>query len=220
MLKQAISYFIPFTKKIKTKFNGILEVRWINGRKVLDTQNANYSYGSAQRILKYSLEKIDLSTVSDILLLGLGGGSVIRSLRESFGYKGKITAVDLDPEIIRIAQDEFGISEDTTLSIECDDALDYITRTKSKFDLIIIDLFIDNKVPDKFLSVIFWGKIASKINENGYMIFNSIGSIDHNIEPVKETLSQKGFELHEYDNLEGSNRLLIGKLSAEIENAL
>ena len=82
----------------------------------------------------------------------------------------------------------------------------------------MIDLFIDNKVPDKFLSVIFWEKISTKLNEGGYIIFNSIANIDHNIETVKETLNESGFELHEYDNLEGSNRLLIGKLLVDPDN--
>jgi spermidine synthase len=213
MLKQIISYFIPFSRRIKTQYNGLLEVRWINGKKVLDTSNANYSYGSAQRILKLSLEKINLENVKNLLLLGLGGGSVIKTLREHFNYIGNITAVDIDPVIIRIAEEEFGITGNESLKIECDDALDFLNRIKTKFDLMIIDLFIDNKVPDKFLSVIFWEKVSTRINEDGYLIFNTISTIDSNIEPVKNTLTMHGFDLHEYDKLEGSNRILIGKLS-------
>ncbi len=212
MFKKLISYFIPFTKKIKTQFSGLLEVRWINGHKVLDTSNANYSYGSSQRILKFALEHIELGEVENILLLGLGGGSVIKTLREHFSFAGSIVAVDIDPVIIRIAEEEFSVFENETTKIECDDALDFLKKDKNSYSLIIVDLFIDNKVPDKFLSVIFWEHICRRMKVNGFLIFNSISSVDYNIEPVKEELEGLGMTLQEFNEVEGTNRIVIGKL--------
>jgi len=105
-----LSYIYPITKKVKSKFNDTLEITWLNGKKHLNTKNANYSYGTLQEILKFGLEKIDLNKANSILLLGLGGGCVIETLLDEFNYKNKITAVDIDPSIIDIAENEFNIN--------------------------------------------------------------------------------------------------------------
>lgn len=62
---------------------------YVNGKKVLDTENANYSYGSLQKILEIGLTKVNLKNVENLLLLGMGGGSIIHSLRNTFEYTKK-----------------------------------------------------------------------------------------------------------------------------------
>jgi len=89
----------------------------IKGKKVLDTKNTNYSYGSLQRVMRYSLNQIDLQHVKSILILGLGGGSVVKTIREEKQFTGKITAIEIDPVIIQIAESEFGIGSDEKTAI-------------------------------------------------------------------------------------------------------
>lgn len=60
-MKRFLSYIWPITKRIESAVNGTLEITWINGKKILDTKNANYSYGSLQRILKFGLSKIEVT---------------------------------------------------------------------------------------------------------------------------------------------------------------
>ncbi len=79
-----LSYIFPITKKIESEYNGTLEITWHNGKKHLNTKNANYSYGSLQKILKIGLQKIDLTNCKNILILGLGAGSVIETLDKRF----------------------------------------------------------------------------------------------------------------------------------------
>ena len=106
-----LSFFYPITRKVKSDYNGTIEITWYNGKKQLNTKNANYSYGSLQKILKTGLQKIELNHCKNILLLGLGGGSVIKTLRDDFDYQHYITAIDIDPVIINIAQEEFNITD-------------------------------------------------------------------------------------------------------------
>ncbi len=54
--------------------------------KVLSSSHANYSYGALQRVLEYGLKQIDMRDVKNILLLGLGGGSVIETLRRDLEF--------------------------------------------------------------------------------------------------------------------------------------
>ena len=154
-----LSFFYPITRKIKSDYNGTLEITWYNGKKQLNTKNANYSYGSLQKILKTGLEKIVLDQCKKVLLLGMGGGSVIKTLRDDFDYHHTITAIDIDPVIISIAKEEFNIIEDQKLEILCTDALKFMQQNDNEFDLIIVDLFVDTEIPDSLYNHSFWQHI-------------------------------------------------------------
>src|SRR6187402_225569 len=102
MIQKLFSYIIPIKIfKKKSERSKIIEVTWANGELVLDSENTNYSYGSLQRILRYGLRNIGYNTIlkmDHILLLGVAGGSVIKTLVDEIEYKGKITGVEIDPE--------------------------------------------------------------------------------------------------------------------------
>ena len=59
VVKRLLSFLFPFTTKYLSKYSGNVEVTLYNGRKVLDTANANYSYGLLQKVLRKSLLKVD-----------------------------------------------------------------------------------------------------------------------------------------------------------------
>jgi spermidine synthase len=210
LLQKIISYVYPLTKKFKSDFNGDLEVTIIDGRKVLDSANANYSYGSLQRILKFALQQISLAEVNNVLLLGLGGGSVIETLRQEIGFPGHIVAVDIDPVIIKIAHDEFGVINSGKLQITCADALDFVRTAKARYDLIIVDLFIDTKIPDKFLLLDFWQNVQRRMSLQGTIIFNTIGE-NVGTAAVKDWLTRLGLNVQVFPWVEQTNTLLIAR---------
>ena len=209
MLKKFISYFYPLTRKVESQYNGKLELTVVNGRKVLDTKNTNYSYGSLQRVLKYSLEQINLEHTENALILGLGGGSVVQTLRSERKFEGKITAVEIDPVVIDIAANEFNIRSNNETTIICDDAFNYVIHDKFKYDLIIVDLFIDNKIPDQFLDVVFWKRVLERLNKDGDVIFNTLCHPKTDLTLLKNKLDRRNipYEVHRY--VEKSNKVLI-----------
>jgi len=213
-MKKMLSYVWPVINKIESTHSGTLEVTLVNGKKMLDSENANYSYGSLQRILDFGLSKIDISSLNSVLVLGMGGGCVIQSLRDDFNYKKQIVAVELDEEIIKIAADEFGIKESNTLSILKGDAMEYATNCKDHFDLIIIDLFIDTVVPKQFHSKEFGQIIKGIMKKKGFLIFNlGFNENSHNEKyPVVEYFkNESNYTLDLFKNVEGTNSLLILK---------
>ena len=121
MLAKFISYFIPINVvKKNSSVSKTLEVTWNNGELVLDSKNTNYSYGSLQRILRKGLKYIGyerIRTFESILILGIAGGSVIKTLVDEIKYKGKITGVELDSDIIDIANTYFKLNEIKTLEL-------------------------------------------------------------------------------------------------------
>jgi len=212
-MKKFISHLWPFTKEVRSEVNGTLEITWINGKKVLDSKNANYSYGALQRVLDYGLSKIQLAHVNSILLLGLGGGCVIESLRNKFNYQKHITAVELDDTIIKIASQEFNIQNSNRTEILHDNALHYVKQCKKKFDLIIVDIFIDQNVPEVFYENSFWSKTISLISANGQILFNAgiLITDDQKIKALQSDFASQ-VEFSQYNGVESVNTLIIGKL--------
>ncbi len=210
-MKQLLSYIYPVTKTIDSKYSGTLEITWFNGKKHLNSANANYSYGSLQRILKYGLEKIELSKINSVLVLGMGGGSVIQTLRTDFNYSNTIEAVELDPVIIDIAKSEFGIEENQYLKIHCADAFAFVEANTKLFDLIIIDLYIDLSVPDKFLSTAFWDYILKSKSSKGTLLFNaSVKESDlDKVETLVNYLKTKVYKVDVYKKVNNTNTVII-----------
>lgn len=210
-MRKILSFLFPVTRRIKTPRNGVLEVTWSGGRKYLDSENANYSYGSLQRILEIGIRKIPVQQDWNVLLLGMGGGSIIRPLIDEFGVHGKITAIDFDPVVIDIANSEFGISESSALKIINADASAFVNDSKEQFNLIIIDLFIDYIVPDTFYKGEFWSSLTKLVANGGWFLFNAGVRLKPDSLP-SELLSQlnRDFEVSIHNNVEGTNTLIIG----------
>lgn len=211
-MRSLISYLFPITKKIKTENNGIVEVTLNNGKKILDSANANYSYGSQQRILNFALKKIDFSRVSNVLLLGLGGGSVVASLRKDFDYTGKITAVEFDNKIIDIALHEFGMDQDKDLEIVNADALEYVKIGDQMFNLIIVDLYIDNIVPAIFYSINFWKDLKKHLKTKKYFIFNACIFNENSDKQMSDLLNYMRLSntIQLFNKVEDTNTVIVG----------
>lgn len=173
-------------REYNSSINGLLKVKWENGKKILDTEHTNYSYGSLEDVLNYGLDNIPLENVNSVLLLGMGGGCIIGSLKNRYNCHAPVTAIELDPMLIDIAAKEFGIVESEKLNILEADAYHYIVETKDSFDLVIIDIFIDLLVPEKFYKPEFWDAMKKVVKLNGFVLFNT--GIDLTEEQVNDFL--------------------------------
>jgi spermidine synthase len=206
-----ISYYFPISKKIPSVHSGLLELKFVDGKMLLDSPYSSHSYGTLQQVLEFALRHIELASMQTVLLLGLGGGSVIKSLRGKFRYKGKIEAVEIDPLMISIARNEFGIKTDKRTQIECCEASRYVSRETKTFDLVIVDLFIDDSVSEKILCDGFWCALKDRVSLNGYIIFNSMHEGYSITRTIKNELIKWGFLVKEYNHIESYNTVLIAK---------
>lgn len=173
-----LSFLIPINiYKQKSSVSNSLEVTWTNGELVLDSKNTNYSYGSLQRILRKGLKSIGFDTIQkmeSILVLGVAGGSVIKTLTQEIQFKGKITGVEIDPEIIAIANTYFKLNEISNLTIRLEDAFEFVTKTNETFDLIIIDIFQDSTMPAFLFEAQFVSRSKELLNPKGFILFNTM----------------------------------------------
>jgi spermidine synthase len=151
----------------------MIEVTWANGELVLDSENTNYSYGSLQRILRYGLRNIGYKTIlkmDHILLLGVAGGSVVKTLVDEIEYKGKITGVEIDSDMIQIANEYFNLNLIKQLEVVIDDAFEFVLKTKHQYNLIIIDVFEDTKMPNFLFERFFSERVCSLLKDHGFVL--------------------------------------------------
>lgn len=178
MIAKFLSYFIPINVvKKNSAVSNTLEVTWNNGELVLDSKNTNYSYGSLQRILKKGLKYIGFERIrkfESVLILGVAGGSVIKTLVNEIKYTGKITGVEIDKEVLEIANTYFKLNEIKNLELVVDDAFEFVLKTKYKYDLIIIDIFQDTTMPNFLFEDFFINRINFLLNSNGFILFNTM----------------------------------------------
>jgi spermidine synthase len=178
MLYKLLSFFIPInvTKK-NSPISKTLEVTWNNGMLVLDSKNTNYSYGSLQRILRKGLKYIGFERIKkfeSILILGVAGGSVIKTIVEEIKFEGKITGVEIDSQVIELANNYFNLKEIKNLELIIEDAFEFVLKTKNKYDLIVIDIFQDTKMPNFLFEDFFINRINFLLNTNGFILFNTM----------------------------------------------
>lgn len=220
MIQKLFSYFIPINVyKKNSAVSQSLEVTWNNGELVLDSKNTNYSFGSLQRILRKGLKYIGYERIrnfKNILVLGVAAGSVIKTLVDEIKFEGKITGVEIDKEIITIANDFFKLDTIPNLEIIIDDAFEFVLKTKDKYDLIIIDIFQDTTMPNFLFEDFFINRINYLLKTNGFILFNTmvISNKDEERNIEYKTKFNKNFSLRMYPKVETHNELFtIKKLS-------
>lgn len=75
-----------------------------------------------------------------VLLLGLGGGSAARVVR-ALAPRARITAVEIDPRVVRLAREWFDLDE-LGVEIVVDDARRFLARSRRRFDAVLEDVFV------------------------------------------------------------------------------
>ena len=217
MFKKYLSYILPikiYQKKSKVSKN--LEVTWNNGQLVLDSENTNYSFGSLQRILRKGLKYIGFKRIQNfdsVLVLGVAGGSVIKTLVDEVKFTGKITGVEIDEEIVKIANSYFKLNEIPNLELVIDDAFEYVLKTKEKYDLIIIDIFQDTTMPNFLFEDFFIKRINFLLKVNGFILFNTmvLGFQDRRRNAIYKSKFDSNYSVRMYPKIEVHNELFTIK---------
>ena len=192
-----------------SKLNGDLELWLINNQKVLNSAHANQSFDSMHRIFQKVFRETAIQNreIKNVLLLGLGCGSIPTILFEELNLNCEIIAVDHDKTMLQIANDHFNIYRFKNLEIHIDDALKYVDECKIGFDLIIVDLFYDDQVPQQFLEINFIKKISALLNSKGLLIFNMITQSKLQSQKFNELVTY--FAHAKVINANGSNRIIV-----------
>ncbi len=105
-------------------------------------------------------------------LLGLGGGDLVRYLRKHIPSIN-IHAVDNDAVVVKFATEYFELYPDQNLTIEINDAEEFIQNSE-QYDLLLIDVVKDNALPGFISKKEFWKHCHHSMNDNAVIVLNVI----------------------------------------------
>jgi spermidine synthase len=113
-----------------------------------------------------------------VLVVGLGGGSMVRFLNQHFPST-QVDAVEIDPVIVKIAADYFGTRPSRRTRIFTEDAFDFLGRDVGRYDAIYMDAFLEpgpktdpRGVPQNLKTTDFLRSLRHKLNPGGVIAFN------------------------------------------------
>jgi len=116
-----------------------------------------------------------------VLLLGVGGGAVVRQLHQLFTID-TVVGIEIDPTHIEIANRWFGIAKLPSVTLVQADAVDWVKNYKGPgFDLVIDDLF-GHATTDVCRAVPFtrrWAKqLVALLEPDGAVVANTAGGVE------------------------------------------
>ncbi|MBL4655254.1 MAG: fused MFS/spermidine synthase, partial [Bacteroidia bacterium] len=150
---------------------------------------------------------------SDVLLLGMGGGTVANQLNKILGMN--VDAVELDERMVRVAKRFFSLSDNINIII--DDARHYLESTEKTYDLILFDVFKGEVPPSHVLSVECFERARSLLNPGGFIMVNFNGFLNGDAgragRSLYKTLKAGGLQaqiLPTYEEAKYRNNLFLG----------
>jgi len=111
------------------------------------------------------------SATNKVLEIGLGGGSTVWYLHNTFPQMD-IQAVELDPAVAELAQKYFFVKPDDKLKLEVRDGRIFLVRTQEKYDLILVDAYRGPFVPFHLLTKEFFEIAKEKLAPGGVVVQN------------------------------------------------
>lgn len=131
---------------------------------------------------------------SDVLLLGLGGGTIVKQL-DRLDYN--VEVVEIDERVKDVSIEFFGMNPNTTVHI--DDARHYLKTVDKKYDIIIYDTFLSESVPEHLLTIEGFEDAKKKLKKGGMIMTNFYGYIKgpsgKAARSVHKTLTHSGFKV-------------------------
>ena len=107
-----------------------------------------------------------------LMMMGLGGGQITNYLFERFPEL-EIDAVDIDPEVIRMAIKYFGVPEsDPRYRLHTGDGRLFIENASQPWDMIMLDAFRGVFVPYHLKTLEFYEACLRKLTSQGMVVAN------------------------------------------------
>lgn len=175
--KRFMSYFYGFKlEHASSEINPQLDLYLKQGRYQLCTPHAVYSFGDLYDNFTRSFDAIDLDIldIKNVLVLGFGLGSIPIILEEVFEKRYDYTAIEVDKKVIDLATKYVLPEIKSSIDLVCMDAYNFVMNCKEKFDMIAMDIFIDDAVPSEFEKEEFLTKLQNLLTQEGILLYNRL----------------------------------------------
>lgn len=202
-------------ERASTEYNPDVELHLRNGRFLLTTPNAIYSYGDLYLNFYEAFRRLKPQNraIKEVLVLGLGMGSIPWMLEKKFGQVYNYTCVELDEVVAGWAMKYTVPALKSPMLIYTADAVPFVHTCTQRFDLVCVDLFLDEHVPDVLDDPSFTEALSGLLNKDGLLMWNRLadkGALIQRTENFYETIFSKIFSDAHILTFEG-NWMLLNK---------
>lgn len=177
--KNWLSYLFEWhIESSASEYNPHLYVSLKQGRYQLCTAHAVYSFADLYSNFGDTFKLLDWvsNPVEKVLVLGLGLGSVPLLLEQHLGTDFHCTAIEIDEAVIGLAA-KYGLPDlNAPIEVICADAQAYLAQSTEHFDLICMDIFLDDKVPPFFEGAAFLQSLKERLAPDGILLYNRLAA--------------------------------------------
>jgi spermidine synthase len=111
-----------------------------------------------------------------VLMIGLGGGSTVKSLLHDDPALD-VDVAELDPVVREVARRYFSLPPDgPRLHTTIEDGRRFLTGTKRKWDVIMIDAYYSDSIPFHLVTLEFLELVRSHLAQDGVVVANVVGN--------------------------------------------
>lgn len=121
------------------------------------------------------------SAVKEILILGVGGGTVIYMLHDRYP-NASIVGIDIDQTMLDIGKTYFGLSTIDSLRLvqkNAKTAVHDFVKKGQQFDMVIVDLFSGRHIPEFVSSRGFLKTVAAILSPRGIVYINYLRELEY-----------------------------------------
>ncbi len=150
-----------------------------------------------------------------MLVVGLGGGTLPMFLRRHYP-DAVIDAVDIDPDVVDVAQRFFGFREDGGMRAHVDDGRRFVEQVQRPYDAIFLDAFASTELPAHLTTQEFLLAVRRAIKPDGVVIGNLWGRNSNPLFDAMVRTYQEVFDELFILNVSGAdNKILLALPRAE-----
>jgi spermidine synthase len=122
------------------------------------------------------MEAIEQLKPVSVLVIGGGIYSLPMAIRRQLP-KTIINVVEPDVGLDDIAKQYFSFKPDRRLIIHHDYGLHYLKNSSESYDMVVLDAYSEDKVPDEILSPEFAKQLKKSLNRGGIVLMNVISNL-------------------------------------------
>lgn len=160
--------------------------------------------------------------MSNILVIGLGGGSTQRAYERLYPDV-TVETVEIDPMVVQVARKYFGVKESPSQRIHISDGRVFLRRTSARYGAILLDAYLSNRygssIPCHLATKEFFELAASHLSTNGVLGYNVIGTMQgwraDLLGAIAKTMKTVFPQVYYFPAKGSQNVVVIGTMSAE-----
>jgi len=114
--------------------------------------------------------------ITRVLVVGLGAGSIPKRLVQDYPAL-TVDSAELDPVVVDIAKQYFGVREDRRHRITVADGRQFLRRSEATYDLIVMDAYFAEGIPFHLVTREFLRLVKIHLRPGGVVAANIVGAL-------------------------------------------